>query len=37
MVQAQVIEGKTLEDLVMGQWLGDETDGQILEALERLS
>lgn len=30
-------EGKTLEDVVMGQWPGEETDEQILEALERLS
>jgi hypothetical protein len=30
-------EGKTLEDVVMGQWPGDETDEQILEALEKLS
>ena len=29
--------GKTLEDVVMGQWPGDETDEQILEALEKLS
>ncbi|HLK58753.1 MAG TPA: hypothetical protein VKU00_19430 [Chthonomonadaceae bacterium] len=27
-------EGKTLEEVVMGQWLGDETDEQILDALE---
>ena len=30
-------EGKTLEDMVMGTWPGDETDEQIREALERLS
>jgi|SRR5579862_2343316 len=30
-------EGKTLEEVVMGQWPGDETDEQILEALEKLS
>jgi hypothetical protein len=30
-------EGKTLEDVVMGQWPGDETDEQILEALRKLS
>ncbi len=30
-------EGKTLEDVVMGQWPGDETDEQIFEALEKLS
>lgn len=30
-------EGKTLEDVVSGQWPGEETDEQILEILERLS
>ena len=30
-------EGKTLSDMVEGKWLGDETDEQIREALERLS
>ena len=30
-------EGKTLEDVIMGQWPGDKTDEQILEALEKLS
>lgn len=30
-------EGKTLEDMVIGQWPGNETDEQILEALEKLS
>jgi hypothetical protein len=30
-------EGKTLSDVVVGSWPGDETDEQILEALERLS
>ena len=30
-------EGKTLADVVEGQWPGDETDEQIFEALERLS
>ncbi len=29
--------GKTLADVVVGQWPGDETDEQIQEALERLS
>ena len=30
-------EGKTLADVVQGQWPGDETDEQIFEALARLS
>lgn len=30
-------EGKTLADVIEGQWPGDETDEQINEALERLS
>ncbi len=30
-------EGKTLEDVVMGKWPGDETDEQIFEALRKLS
>ena len=30
-------EGKTLADVVEGQWPGDETDEQIFEAPERLS
>ena len=30
-------EGKTILDVVMGKWPGNETDKQILEALERLS
>ena len=30
-------EGKTIEDVVMGKWPGDETDGQIFEALRKLS
>ena len=30
-------EGKTLSDVVEGQWPGDETDEQIRDALERLS
>ena len=30
-------EGKSLEDVVMGKWPGDETDEQILEALRTLS
>ena len=30
-------EGKSLEDVIMGQWPGDETDEQIFEALEKLS
>lgn len=29
--------GKTLEDVVVGTWPGDETDEQINEALKRLS
>ncbi len=29
--------GKTLDDVVCGQWPGDETDEQIFEALEKLS
>ena len=29
--------GKTLADVVVGQWPGDETDAQIRDALERLS
>ena len=29
--------GKTLDDVVCGQWPGDETDEQIYEALEELS
>jgi len=30
-------EGKTLSDMVEGQWPGDETDKQVRESLERLS
>lgn len=30
-------EGKTLADVVEGQWPGDETDEQVRDALERLS
>ncbi len=30
-------EGKTLEDVVVGMWPGDETDEEIFAALERLS
>ncbi|MBL8865617.1 MAG: hypothetical protein KF873_01700 [Gemmataceae bacterium] len=30
-------EGKTLEDVLVGQWPGDETDEQILKALDELS
>ena len=30
-------EGKTLADVLEGQWPGDETDEQVREALERLS
>lgn len=30
-------EGKTFADMVVGQWPGDETDEEILDALERLS
>jgi hypothetical protein len=30
-------EGKTLSDMVEGQWPGDETNEQVREALERLS
>lgn len=30
-------KGKTLEDMVVGTWPGDETDEQIREALEKLS
>lgn len=30
-------DGKTLADMVGGQWPGDETDDQVREALERLS
>lgn len=30
-------EGKTLEDVVVGQWPGDESDEQIFEALKKLS
>ena len=29
--------GKTLEDVVMGHWPSDETDEQILDALQKLS
>ena len=29
--------GKTLEDVISGKWPGDETDKQILQALEKLS
>ncbi len=29
--------GKTLDDVMCGQWPGDETDEQILDALEKLS
>ena len=29
--------GKTLEDVVMGQWPGDETDEVVFAALEKLS
>lgn len=30
-------EGKTLRDVIGGQWPGDETDEEVLEALKRLS
>ena len=30
-------DGKTLEDVIVGQWPGDETNDQILDALEKLS
>jgi hypothetical protein len=30
-------EGKTLEDILVGQWPGDETDEQVYEALRKLS
>jgi hypothetical protein len=30
-------EGKTLDDVVRGKWPGDETDEEILKALEELS
>ncbi|MDX2045015.1 MAG: hypothetical protein SF097_27635 [Acidobacteriota bacterium] len=30
-------EGKTLEDVLRGQWPGDETDEQVFEALRKLS
>lgn len=30
-------EGKTLFDMVCGQWPGDETDEEVFEALKRLS
>src|SRR5438876_681809 len=30
-------EGKTIFDVVMGKWPGDETDEQVLAALEKLS
>ena len=30
-------EGKTINDVLVGQWPGDETDVQIYEALEELS
>jgi hypothetical protein len=30
-------EGKTIFDVVYGQWPGDETDEEVAEALERLS
>ena len=33
----EIPDGKILEDMVVGQWPGDETDEQIFEALERLS
>jgi hypothetical protein len=36
-VPRQIPEGKTLEDMILGQSPGDETDEQIFEALERLS
>ena len=36
-VPREIPEGKTLEDMVWGQWPGAETDEQIFEALERLS
>ncbi len=36
-VPRELPEGKTLEDVIVGQWPGDETDEQILEVLERLS
>ena len=29
--------GKTLEDVVLGQWPGDESDEEVARALERLS
>jgi hypothetical protein len=30
-------EGKTLSDVIMGKWPGDETDEEVNLALERLS
>ena len=33
----EIPEVKTLEDMVIGQWPGDETDEQIFEVLERIS
>ena len=30
-------EGKTIHDVLVGQWPGDETDEQILKALDELS
>ncbi|MGH9835367.1 MAG: hypothetical protein ACREBD_17770 [Blastocatellia bacterium] len=30
-------EGKTLYDVICGQWPGDETDEEVFEALKRLS
>ncbi len=34
---AEVPEGKTLADMVVGKWPGDETDEVIFEALRKLS
>lgn len=33
----EIPEGQNIFDVVMGRWPGDETDEQILDALEKLS
>ena len=33
----EIPEGKTLEDMICGKWPGDETDEEVLRALEKLS
>ena len=33
----EIPEGKTLEDMISGKWPGDETDDEVLRALEKLS